>query len=97
MSNILKNVLVIGGSGFMGSHTADVLSEDGNIVSILDKVSSPWLRSDQTMIVGDTMDSDILESSMKDVDCVFHFAKLWLLHCWDYPRSAFEANIRRNV
>jgi len=74
MSNILKNVLVIGGSGFMGSHTADVLSEDGNIVSILDKVSSPWLRSDQTMIVGDTMDSDILESSMKDVDCVYYFA-----------------------
>ena len=53
MSNILKNVLVIGGSGFMGSHTADVLSENGNIVSILDKVSSPWLRSDQNMIVGD--------------------------------------------
>ena len=74
MSNILKNVLVIGGSGFMGSHTADVLSENGNIVSILDKVSSPWLRSDQTMIVGDTMDSDILESSMKDVDCVYYFA-----------------------
>ncbi len=74
MSNILKNVLVIGGSGFMGSHTADVLSENGNIVSILDKVSSPWLRSDQNMIVGDAMDSDILESSMQGVDCVYYFA-----------------------
>ena len=74
MSNILKNILVIGGSGFMGSHTADVLSENEHVVSILDKVSSPWLREDQTMIVADMMESDILESSMKGVDCVYYFA-----------------------
>jgi UDP-glucose 4-epimerase len=30
---------------------------------------------------------------MKDIDGVFHFAAMWLLHCWDYPRSAFEVNI----
>ena len=94
MSNILKNVLVIGGSGFMGSHTADVLSEDGNIVSILDKVSSPWLRSDQTMIVGDTMDSDILESSMKDVDCVYYFAGIADIgEAKSNPYSTIEINI----
>jgi len=74
MSQIFKNILVIGGSGFMGSHTADVLSENGHKVNILDRVSSPWLRSDQNMIVGDLMDSDILESSMQDVDCVYYFA-----------------------
>ena len=94
MSNILKNVLVIGGSGFMGSHTADVLSEDGNIVSILDKVSSPWLRSDQTMIVGDTMDSDILESSMKDVDCVYYFAGIADIgEAKSNPYNTIEINI----
>ena len=94
MSNILKNVLVIGGSGFMGSHTADVLSENGNIVSILDKVSSPWLRSDQTMIVGDTMDSDILESSMKDVDCVYYFAGIAdIAEAKSNPYNTIEINI----
>jgi UDP-glucose 4-epimerase len=30
---------------------------------------------------------------MKEIDGVFHFAALWLLHCWDFPRSAFEVNI----
>ena len=94
MSNILKNVLVIGGSGFMGSHTADVLSENGNMVSILDKVSSPWLRSDQTMIVGDTMDSDILESSMQGVDCVYYFAGIADIgEAKSNPYSTIEINI----
>jgi len=31
---------------------------------------------------------------MKGIDGVFHFAALWLLHCYEYPRSAFEVNIR---
>ena len=30
---------------------------------------------------------------MQNIDGVFHFAALWLLHCWDYPRSAFKTNI----
>jgi UDP-glucose 4-epimerase len=30
---------------------------------------------------------------MKDVDGVFHLAALWLLHCHDFPRSAFDVNI----
>ena len=94
MSNILKNVLVIGGSGFMGSHTADVLSENGKIVSILDKVSSPWLRSDQNMIVGDAMDSDTLESSMQDVDCVYYFAGIAdIAEAKSNPYNTIEINI----
>jgi len=94
MSNILKNVLVIGGSGFMGSHTADVLSENGNIVSILDKVSSPWLRSDQNMIVGNAMDSDIIESSMKGVDCVYYFAGIAdIAEAKSNPYNTIEINI----
>ena len=39
------------------------------------------------------MHRDILDAAMKDIDGVFHFAALWLLHCWDYPRSAFEVNV----
>ena len=70
----MKKVLVIGGSGFMGSHTADLLSDNGYVVTILDKVTSPWLRDDQTMVVGDTMDSNILTSAMNKIDYVFYFA-----------------------
>jgi UDP-glucose 4-epimerase len=31
---------------------------------------------------------------MDGMDGVFHFAALWLLHCYDFPESAFEVNIR---
>ena len=74
MSKTFKNILVIGGSGFLGSHTADALSESGKQVSLLDKIASPWLRDDQKMIVGDIMNYDLLESSMKGIDCVYYFA-----------------------
>ena len=70
----MNKVLVIGGSGFMGSHTADLLSDNGYVVTILDKVTSPWLRDDQTMVVGDAMDSNVLTSAMNKVDYVFYFA-----------------------
>jgi UDP-glucose 4-epimerase len=39
------------------------------------------------------MHRDILDAAMRGIDGVFHFAALWLLHCHDYPRSAFEVNI----
>ena len=69
-----KNILVIGGSGFIGSHTADALSKEGHKVTILDKVISPWLNEDQKMITGNMMDQDILNSSMKDIDYIYYFA-----------------------
>ena len=48
-----KKALVIGGSGFLGSHTADKLSDAGYQTSIFDICKSPWLRNDQKMIIGD--------------------------------------------
>ena len=30
---------------------------------------------------------------MKEVDGVFHFAALWLMHCHEFPRSAFNTNV----
>ena len=67
-------VLVIGGAGFMGSHTADELSRRGFAVTIYDRVTSPWLRKDQEMVVADLMDSDALRDAMKDAAYVYHFA-----------------------
>ena len=70
----MEKVLVIGGSGFMGSHTADELSRRGFAVTIYDRAVSPWLRADQEMVVGDLMDIGALQAAMKDAACVYHFA-----------------------
>jgi len=90
----MNKVLVIGGSGFMGSHTADLLSDNGYVVTILDKVTSPWLRDDQTMVVGDAMDSNVLTSAMNKIDYVFYFAGIAdIAEAKVNPYKTIEVNI----
>lgn len=67
---------VIGGSGFLGSHVCDHLSDAGYAVSILDQVASPWLRADQKMLVGDLLDEALLDESIAGSDVVYNFAAI---------------------
>ncbi len=100
-----KKLLVIGGSGLIGSHTVDsLLREDVGEVIVYDNFvrgrmeNLAAVRQDPRFKVydigGDILQTDILEAAMKGVDGVFHFAALWLLQCHDYPRSAFDVNVR---
>jgi UDP-glucose 4-epimerase len=45
-------------------------------------------------IGGDITQTDILQSALEGADGVFHFAALWLLQCHEFPRSAFDVNVR---
>ncbi len=69
-----EKIVVTGGSGFMGSHLADSLSEAGYRVVIFDRSPSPWLRPDQKMVVGDLLDADALERTIADAAYVYHLA-----------------------
>ena len=42
---------------------------------------------------GDIREIDILNKAMEGVDYVISLAAMWLLHCKDYPRTAFDVNI----
>ena len=48
-------IVVIGGSGFLGSHVADKLTSAGHDVTIFDKGKSEWISNNQKMIVGDVL------------------------------------------
>ena len=61
-------VLVIGGSGFLGSHSCDILVKNNHKVIIYDKIDSPWKNKEQEMIVGDVFDYDKLNELFKRVD-----------------------------
>lgn len=43
---------------------------------------------------GDIIQTDILEAAFDGADGFFHLAALWLLQCHDFPRSAFDVNVR---
>lgn len=100
-----KSILVIGGAGLIGSHTVDALvREDVGEIIIFDNFSrgsmgnlEKALRDPRVKLYdlgGDICQTDILSSAMKGIDGVFHFAALWLLQCHEYPRSAFDVNVR---
>ncbi len=71
-----KVITVVGGSGFLGSHVADQLSNAGYQVRIYDRNPSPWLRDNQEMLVGDILDKDRLESAIAGSEVVYNFAAL---------------------
>ena len=70
----MDKVVVIGGSGFMGSHTADVLTEQGYQVTIYDCNPSPWLRNNQQMVLGDILDFDKLCQTLDGARYIYHYA-----------------------
>ncbi len=67
-------ITVFGGSGFLGSHVSDKLTEANHEVTIFDLKQSPWLRKDQKMVVGDILEQDEVEQAVSDADVVFNFA-----------------------
>ncbi len=99
-----KKALVTGGAGFIGSHVVqELLKTDIDEIVIFDnlargKVSNllPSLSDPRVSLYpygGDIRDLDVLSSAIKGKHVVFHLAAMWLLHCRDFPRTAFSVNI----
>ncbi len=71
-----RRAVVVGGSGFIGSHVADQLSAEGFNVLIYDLRPSPWLRKDQQMVVADILDPKALNEVIAGAEVVYNFAAL---------------------
>ena len=69
-----KNVIVFGGSGFLGSHICDCLADCGYKVTLFDKNRSKYLKQNQKMFVGDITDFSSVQKAIKHQNYVFHFA-----------------------
>lgn len=98
-------ILVIGGAGLIGSHAVEeLLKEDVKEVIIYDNFCRGTVENIETSLKdprcrifeagGDVMQTDILDEAMRGVDGVIHLAALWLFQCYEYPRAAFDVNIR---
>jgi nucleoside-diphosphate-sugar epimerase len=100
-----KKFVVIGGAGLIGSHVTEaLLREDVREVVVYDnfvrgtRENLAVALADSRCSVfeqgGDIMQTDVLRAAFEGADGVFHLAALWLLHCQDFPRAAFDVNIR---
>jgi UDP-glucose 4-epimerase len=91
-------IAVIGGSGFLGSHVCDQLSQAGHEVTIFDRVKSEWLIAKQKMIVGDLQDEKILAKAISGCEVVYNFAAIADIdEALNKPIETAKINVLGNV
>ena len=74
--------LITGGAGFIGSHLAESLLDDGHSVTLLDDFSTGSFANiahldehkELSIIKGDVRDHQLVEECVKDADQVYHLA-----------------------
>jgi UDP-glucose 4-epimerase len=87
-------IVVAGGSGFIGSHVADALSDAGHEVTIYDLRESPYLRDDQRFVQGSMLDRDAVNKVADGKDVFYNFAGIPHLDIGlNHPIETVEQNI----
>ncbi len=73
-------ILVVGGAGYIGSHTCKALKENGFNPVVYDNLSNghAWAVQYGPLVVGDILDDGLLDQTIKNYQpqAVFHFASL---------------------
>lgn len=78
-----ERILITGGAGFVGSHLAARLLEEGYRVRVLDNLCEQvhgddgwpaWLADDAERVRGDIRDAAAVQEALHEVDAVYHFA-----------------------
>jgi UDP-glucose 4-epimerase len=104
------NILLTGGAGYIGSHTAIVLSEAGHEVVIFDNFCNSnksvltrlqkILGKELACIEGDVRDTSLVEKILRDhqIDAVIHFAGLKAVgESADKPIEYYANNVQGTI
>lgn len=90
--------IVFGGSGFLGSHIADELSQNGFETLVFDKNPSRHISRTQEMVVGDIRDYGAVREALRGCDYVYNYAGLADLNEGsERPLDTIELNILGNA
>jgi UDP-glucose-4-epimerase GalE len=93
-------ILVIGGAGYIGSHTARALRRHGHDAVIFDNLSTgfDFLAKGFELVVGDIADEGKLGPALKGVDAVIHFAAhAYVGESVQNPRKYFRNNVEASL
>jgi UDP-glucose 4-epimerase len=88
--------LVTGGAGFIGSHLVDALVARGDEVLVLDNLDTGVrdnVNPDAQLIVGSVTDTELLATTLRQADVVFHVAAhKAVLRSVEHPLSTDNVN-----
>jgi UDP-glucose-4-epimerase GalE len=93
-------VLVIGGAGYIGSHTARALRRRGHEVIIYDNLSTGHasLAAGFELVQADVADAAALSAALRRVDSVMHFAaRAYVGESVKDPRRYFKNNVEAGL
>ena len=97
----MKNFLITGGAGFVGSHLAEELIKEGNKVTILDDLNTgkimnlEKIKEKINFIKGDIRDKNLLREICKDKDGIFHqAARASVQESFEKPQEYHDVNVK---
>ena len=89
-----KEICITGGGGFVGSHLADRLAADNDVV-VVDRFGNgrrEWVPDGAEIVAGDLRDPDVVAEAIDtETDAVFHFAADKAINT-DDPDEQFRLN-----
>lgn len=97
----MPTLLITGGAGFIGGHTASVAIGRGWDVRLLDDLSTGLAEKAALLeelgaevIIGDIRDMDIVNAAVKGCDAVVHLAaQVSVPRSMEYPEETIEINV----
>jgi UDP-glucose 4-epimerase len=98
----LQHYLITGGAGFIGSHLAEALLEDGKTVSVVDNLSTGCFENIEHLIgqkqfrfaIADALDGLVLDRLASECDVIVHLAAaVGVRSIIDSPVRTIEVNV----
>jgi UDP-arabinose 4-epimerase len=98
----VKRILVTGGAGYIGSHTAKALARAGYEPVVFDNLSTghEWAVQWGPLVRGDLANRPLIEQTLRDyaIDAVIHFAaSAYVGDSVLRPRHYYQNNIRNSL
>ena len=104
MTSTPKSILVVGGAGYIGSHTVRMLADQGLSVIVLDNLvyghRDAIVNDSVVLVEGDLGDDDTLERlfTEHDIDGVMHFAAFaYVGESVTDPSKYYDNNVARPI
>ena len=89
----MRKILITGGAGFIGSHVAQALFDNGFEVRVFDLKTSRIEKIES--IQGNILDRDLLEKAVQGCDAIVHLAaQISVSRSLDYPDETMEINVK---